>query len=146
MARKRSKSRKSRSTRRRRGMGAIGGQMTQLLGQVAGAVAAGFVAKQVTKALDKSSSTMDEKTKAAISAAVPVAVGFFLPKKGLVSDLATGMKIGGAAKLVSGLAGIGQIFTVPMVGAFDYRSEALPAAAGIPAIGGLSPMQIAAGV
>lgn len=97
------KRKKTRSYRRRRKMGAIGGDLLQKVGGVAaGAIAAQFVAKALPD-------TMNEKIKAAI----PLAAGIFLPKvmKGTLGEsLGAGMVAAGAIKLAQsfGIGGVGE--------------------------------------
>lgn len=126
MARRKKTSRKS-PRRRSRRMGAIGkAGVMELAYQVAGGIAASVVSKAVEKAL-ASQSSMDEKTKSLIANAVPVVAGFVLPQKSpLMKGLATGMKIAGATKLISGVAGIGRM------GALYNAEDFTPMIAGMP--------------
>lgn len=126
------KRRKSASKRKggRRIGAASGGAMSSVLGLVAGAAAA----KLVGNALPAS---MNDKVKAA----VPLAVGLFLPRfvKGkFVSDLAAGMVAGGGLGLVQSfnlpmLSGIGAypLLAPPQVAGY-YPDQAAPMVAGIP--------------
>ena len=83
---------KTKSYRRRRKMGAIGGDFLQKIGGVAaGAIAAQFVSKALPD-------TMNDKIKAAI----PLAAGIFLPRvmKGTLGEsLGAGMVAAGAINL-----------------------------------------------
>jgi hypothetical protein len=130
MARRR-KSVKRSVRRRSRKMGAISkGGLMDLAYQVAGGIAASVVSKTIKTALGKMEKPLDESTQDLISNAVPVVVGFVLPQKSaFTKNLATGMKIAGASKLVSsaaGLSGVGAMMfplqSTPMVGAIDERS------------------------
>jgi hypothetical protein len=104
MARRKRATKKRAIGRRRRmsGVGAMGSQITGALYTIAGAVAAGAVTKFLP-------STMNEKLKAA----VPVVVGFMLPKylKGNIGQgIGAGMVAAGGLKLVQSfgiLNGIG---------------------------------------
>lgn len=126
MARRKKTSRKS-PRRRSRRMGAIGkAGVMELAYQVAGGIAATAVSKAIEKAL-ASQSSMDEKTKSLIANVVPVVAGFVLPQKSpLMKGLATGMKIAGATKLISSVAGIGRMGAM-----YDYMGET-PFIAGVP--------------
>ena len=120
---RRKRATKKRTTRRRRmsGVGAMGSQVTGALYTIAGAVAAGAVAKFLP-------STMNEKLKAA----VPVVVGIMLPKylKGNIGQgVGAGMVAAGGLKLVQSfgiLNGIGAYagYQVPQV-AGSYNNAGL---------------------
>lgn len=134
MARRR-KSVKRTSRRRSRKMGAISKSgLMDLAYQVAGGIAASAVSKAVKTALG--STSMDDKTKGLVADAIPVVVGFVMPQKSpLLKGLATGMKIAGATKLISGATGLGrfgammnfndvpQVAGIDMPMATDYRSS-----------------------
>lgn len=101
---RRKRATQKRTTRRRRmsGIGAMGGQITDALYTIAGAVAAGAVTKFLP-------ATMNEKLKAA----VPVVVGIMLPKylkSNIGAGVGAGMVAAGGLKLVQSfgiLNGIG---------------------------------------
>ena len=135
MRRRKSHSKK-RSPRRRRGMGAIGkASMGTALYTIAGAAAAAAVTKFVPIANDK------------IKAAVPLALGLFLPKmiKGNVGQgLANGMIAVGGLKLVQSfgvLNGVGGVdapnYSVPSIAAVYNRSGLVDSSYVTPAIAGL---------
>jgi hypothetical protein len=109
---------KRKSSRRRSRMGAIKSSMLMDLAyNVAGGIAAKYVSGAVSTALP---STLSDKTKSAIAAALPIAVGMFLPKKSAaLKGIATGMQVVGAVNLVSGLAGMAGVGVVP---GFDYQA------------------------
>jgi len=124
MARRKRATKKRAIGRRRRmsGVGAMGSQITGALYTIAGAVAAGAVAKFLP-------STMNEKLKAA----VPVVVGFMLPKylKGNIGQgIGAGMVAAGGLKLVqsfgilSGINGGYSGYQVPQV-AGNYNNAGL---------------------
>jgi len=135
MARRRKTTRKSVRRSRSRKMGAISKSgLMDLAYNVAGGIAAGYVSKAVETAL-ASQSSLSDKTKSAIATAVPLAVGFFMPQKSpALKNVATGMKIAAASKLVvglTGMAGMGALMLpiqeTPLIagiedGATDYRS------------------------
>ena len=120
---RRKRATKRRTTRRRRmsGIGAMGSNVTTAIYTIAGAVAAGAVAKFLP-------STMNEKLKAA----VPVVVGIMLPKylKGNIgAGVGAGMVAAGGLKLVQSfgiLNGIGAYagYQVPQV-AGHYNNAGL---------------------
>ena len=111
---RRKRATKRRTTRRRMsGVGAMGSQVTSAIYTIAGAVAAGAVAKFLP-------STMNDKLKAA----VPVVVGIMLPKylKGNIgAGVGAGMVAAGGLKLVqsfgilNGIAGGYAGYQVPQV-------------------------------
>ena len=120
---RRKRATKRRTTRRRMsGVGAMGSQVTNAIYTIAGAVAAGAVAKFLP-------ATMNDKLKAA----VPVVVGIMLPKylKGNIgAGVGAGMVAAGGLKLVQSfgiLNGIGASYTnyqVPQV-AGSYNNAGL---------------------
>lgn len=135
MRRRKSHSKK-RSTRRRRGMGAVGKVgMSSALYTIAGAVAAQAVAKFVPITNEK------------IKAAIPVAVGLFLPKfiKGSVGQgLGNGMVALGGLKLIQSfgvLSGLGGVdapgYSVPSISAIYNRAGIVDNSYATPAIAGL---------
>jgi len=139
------KTKKSHTTRRRSRMGAINkAGIMDLAYNVAGGIAAGFVSNGVEKAL-ASQSSISDNTKVLIANAVPVIVGFVIPQKNpMLKNLALGMKIAGASKLVgnlTGLAGVGAVYnamyTTPQIAGVetDYRSSTLT-----------NPLLVAAGI
>ena len=115
--RRRKAARKSPRRRRMSGMGKVGGAASTVLYTVAGAAAAQLVGKFLPAA------TNDK-----IKAAVPVAVGLFLPKfvKGAAGQgLAAGMIAVGGLKLVQSfgvLNGIGAVSST-----VDYKAPAIAA-------------------
>jgi hypothetical protein len=124
MARRKRATKKRAIGRRRRmsGVGAMGSQITGALYTIAGAVAAGAVTKFLP-------STMNEKLKAA----VPVVVGFMLPKylKGDIGQgIGAGMVAAGGLKLVqsfgilNGIGGGYSGYQVPQV-AGNYNNAGL---------------------
>jgi hypothetical protein len=138
MRRKKSSS-KRRSPRRRR-MGAISGAgMGSALYTIAGAVAAQAVTKFVPIANDK------------IKAAVPVALGLFLPKliKGSVGQgLGTGMVAVGGLKLIQSfgvLSGLGGVdapgYSVPSISAVYNKAGLVDNSYMTPAISGLAGLE-----
>ena len=112
---KRKKAKKS-FRRRSRRMGAISKTgLMDLAYQVAGGIAASAVSKAVKTALG--STSMDEKTQGLVADAIPVVVGFVMPQKSpLLKGLATGMKIAGATKLISGATGLGRFGAIMNIG------------------------------
>jgi hypothetical protein len=124
------KRRKSASKRKggRRIGASSGGAMSSVLGLVAGAAAA----KLVGNALPAS---MNDK----VRAAVPLAVGLFLPRfvKGkFVADLSAGMVAGGGLGLVQSfnlpmLSGIGAYPLLPAPSVAGYPDSAAPMIAGM---------------
>lgn len=136
---RRRKTRKSAPKRRRRmsGMGNIGGNVTSILYVVAGAAAAQFVGKLLPAA------TNDK-----IKAALPLAVGVFLPKfvKGPAGmGLASGMIAVGGLKLAQSfgvLNGIGMVsnvasYELPSVAAYYNREGLVDKSYMTPSIAGL---------
>jgi hypothetical protein len=136
---RRRKAAKKRSPRRRRmsGIGKVGGAATTVLYTVAGAAAAQLVGKFLPAA------TNDK-----IKAAVPVAVGLFLPKfvKGAAGQgLAAGMIAVGGLKLVQSfgvLNGIGAFaanvdYQLPSVAAYYNREGLVDKSYMTPSIAGL---------
>lgn len=128
-----------RSPRRRRmsGIGKVGGAASTVLYTVAGAAAAQLVGKFLPAA------TNDK-----IKAAVPVAVGLFLPKfvKGAAGQgLAAGMIAVGGLKLVQSfgvLNGIGAVandadYKAPMIAAYYNREGLVDKSYMTPSIAGL---------
>jgi len=121
MARRKRATKRRTSRRRMSGVGAMGSQVTNAIYTIAGAVAAGAVAKFLP-------STMNEKLKAA----VPVVVGIMLPKylKGNIgAGVGAGMVAAGGLKLVQSfgiLNGIGAYagYQVPQV-AGSYNNAGL---------------------
>jgi hypothetical protein len=136
---RRRKAAKKRSPRRRRmsGIGKVGGAATSVLYTVAGAAAAQLVGKFLPAA------TNDK-----IKAAVPVAVGLFLPKfvKGAAGQgLAAGMIAVGGLKLVQSfgvLNGIGEVasdvfYKAPQIAAYYNREGLVDKSYMTPSIAGL---------
>jgi hypothetical protein len=136
---RRRKAAKKRSPRRRRmsGIGKVGGAATTVLYTVAGAAAAQLVGKFLPAA------TNDK-----IKAAVPVAVGLFLPKfvKGAAGQgLAAGMIAVGGLKLVQSfgvLNGIGEMasdvfYKAPQIAAYYNREGLVDKSYMTPSIAGL---------
>jgi len=116
MARRR-KSKVMRRRTSRRSMGAVGANMaSEILSVTAGAVIASKVIQMVSGRLD-----------AKIAAAVPVAVGVFLPKfvkNPMAKGIANGMIAVGGQKLVgSFLPGLGQTDDVVLVSGLDEIGE-----------------------
>jgi hypothetical protein len=135
MRRRKSHSKK-RSPRRRRSMGGIkAAGMSSALYTIAGAAAAAAVTKFVPIANEK------------IKAAVPLAVGLFLPKfiKGNAGQgLAAGMVAVGGLKLVqsfgvlNGVGGVdGPNYSVPAISAVYNRSGLVDSSYMTPAIAGM---------
>jgi hypothetical protein len=135
---RRRKAAKKRSPRRRMsGIGKVGGAATTVLYTVAGAAAAQLVGKFLPAA------TNDK-----IKAAVPVAVGLFLPKfvKGAAGQgLAAGMIAVGGLKLVQSfgvLNGIGEVasdvfYKAPQIAAYYNREGLVDKSYMTPSIAGL---------
>lgn len=134
--RRRKSSSKRRAPRRRRGMGAVGkAGMSSAIYTIAGAAAAAAVTKFVPIANDK------------IKAAVPLALGLFLPKfiKGSAGQgLAAGMVAVGGLKLVQSfgvLNGVGGVdapgYQVPQIAAVYNRAGLVDSSYMTPAIAGL---------
>jgi hypothetical protein len=134
--RRRKSSSKRRAPRRRRGMGAVGGAgMTSALYTIAGAAAAAAVTKFVPIANEK------------VKAAVPLALGLFLPKfiKGNVGQgLGAGMVAVGGLKLAQSfgvLNGVGAVdgpgYSVPAISAVYNRSGLVDSSYMTPAIAGM---------
>lgn len=136
---RRRKAAKKRSPRRRRmsGIGKVGGAASTVLYTVAGAAAAQLVGKFLPAA------TNDK-----IKAAVPVAVGLFLPKfvKGAAGQgLAAGMIAVGGLKLVQSfgvLNGIGEVasdvfYKAPQIAAYYNREGLVDKSYMTPSIAGL---------
>jgi len=122
MARRKRATKRRTSRRRMSGVGAMGSQVTNAVYTIAGAVAAGAVAKFLP-------ATMNDKLKAA----VPVVVGIMLPKylKGNIgAGIGAGMVAAGGLKLVQSfgiLAGVGGAYSgyqVPQV-AGSYNNAGL---------------------
>jgi hypothetical protein len=140
MARRKKTSRKRTTYRRRKmsGIGAVGEMASNVLYAVAGGVMAGAVVKYLP-------STLNDK----IKAAVPVAVGLFLPRfvKGNAgAGIGAGMVAVGGLKLFSSLVpnlAIGQIdspsYQVPAISGYNNgmsnSSYLTPAIAGLDEIG-----------
>jgi hypothetical protein len=139
MARRKKTSRKRTTYRRRKmsGIGAVGEMASNVLYAVAGGVMAGAVVKYLP-------STLNDK----IKAAVPVAVGLFLPRfvKGNAgAGIGAGMVAVGGLKLFSSLVpnlAIGQIdmpgYQVPAISGYNNMSNSsylTPAIAGLDEIG-----------
>jgi hypothetical protein len=139
MARRKKTSRKRTTYRRRKmsGIGAVGQMASNVLYAVAGGVMAGAVVKYLP-------STLNDK----IKAAVPVAVGLFLPRfvKGNAgAGIGAGMVAVGGLKLFSSLVpnlAIGQIdmpgYQVPAISGYNNMSNSsylTPAIAGLDEIG-----------
>lgn len=139
MARKKKASRKTSRRRRMSGIGAVGSMASSVLYAVAGGVMAGAVVKYLP-------STLNDKVKAA----VPVAVGLFLPRfvKGNAgAGIGGGMVAVGGLKLFSSLVpnlGIGQIdmpgYQVPAISGYNNAgltdsAYMTPAIAGLDEIG-----------
>jgi hypothetical protein len=116
------------------GVGAMGSQVTNAVYTIAGAVAAGAVAKFLP-------STMNDKLKAA----VPVVVGIMLPKylKGNIgAGVGAGMVAAGGLKLVQSfgiLNGIGAYagYQVPQIAAAYNTNGLVDSSYMTPAIAGL---------
>ena len=135
--RRRKAARKSPRRRRMSGMGKVGGAASTVLYTVAGAAAAQLVGKFLPAA------TNDK-----IKAAVPVAVGLFLPKfvKGAAGQgLAAGMIAVGGLKLVQSfgvLNGIGALssnvdYKAPAIAAYYNREGLVDKSYMTPSIAGL---------
>ena len=135
--RRRKAAKKSPRRRRMSGMGKVGGAASTVLYTVAGAAAAQLVGKFLPAA------TNDK-----IKAAVPVAVGLFLPKfvKGAAGQgLAAGMIAVGGLKLVQSfgvLNGIGAMsndadYKAPMIAAYYNREGLVDKSYMTPSIAGL---------
>lgn len=139
MARKKKASRKTSRRRRVSGIGAVGSMASSVLYAVAGGVMAGAVVKYLP-------STLNDKVKAA----VPVAVGLFLPRfvKGNAgAGIGAGMVAVGGLKLFSSLVpslAIGQIdmpgYQVPAISGYNNAgltdsAYLTPAIAGLDEIG-----------
>ena len=118
---KRRKSKKV-SHRRRRKVGAMGGKVGQFLQMVVGGVAAQYSGKLVDKlpfVKDQS-----ETVKGYVKSALPIAIGYGLPKLVKGTDyIGAGMIVGGGIKLVQTV--------VPAIGAMDFYSNKR-----VPKIGG----------
>lgn len=136
--RRKSYKRKSAPRRRRRmsGIGAVGSTAMSVAYTIAGGVAAQLVSKYVPVANEK------------IKAAIPVAVGLFLPKfvKGAAGQgLANGMIAVGGIKLVQSfgvLNGIGAVasdsdYKTPMIAAMYNREGLVDTSYMTPSIAGL---------
>jgi len=136
---RRKRATKRRTTRRRRmsGIGAMGSNVTTAIYTIAGAVAAGAVAKFLP-------STMNEKLKAA----VPVVVGIMLPKylKGNIgAGVGAGMVAAGGLKLVQSfgiLNGIGAYagYQVPQVAGHYNNAGLVDTSYMTPSIAGMDEM------
>jgi len=137
---RRRKSSSKRRTTRRRHIGAIGkAGMGTALYTIAGAAAAAAVVKFVPIANDK------------IKAAVPLALGLFLPRfiKGSVGQgLANGMVAVGGLKLVQSfgvLNGLGGVdapqYSVPSISAIYNKSGLVDSSYMTPAISGLAGLE-----
>jgi len=135
--RRRKAAKKSPRRRRMSGMGKVGGAASTVLYTVAGAAAAQLVGKFLPAA------TNDK-----IKAAVPVAVGLFLPKfvKGAAGQgLAAGMIAVGGLKLVQSfgvLNGIGAVssnvdYKAPAIAAYYNREGLVDKSYMTPSIAGL---------
>jgi hypothetical protein len=135
--RRRKAAKKSPRRRRMSGIGKVGGAASTVLYTVAGAAAAQLVGKFLPAA------TNDK-----IKAAVPVAVGLFLPKfvKGAAGQgLAAGMIAVGGLKLVQSfgvLNGIGAVandadYKAPMIAAYYNREGLVDKSYMTPSIAGL---------
>ena len=135
--RRRKAAKKSSRRRRMSGIGNVGGAATSVLYTVAGAAAAQLVGK-----------FLPEATNDKIKAAVPVAVGLFLPKfvKGAAGQgLAAGMIAVGGLKLVQSfgvLNGIGAVssnvdYKLPAVAAYYNREGLVDKSYMTPSIAGL---------
>jgi len=135
--RRRKAAKKSSRRRRMSGIGKVGGAATSVLYTVAGAAAAQLVGKFLPAA------TNDK-----IKAAVPVAVGLFLPKfvKGAAGQgLAAGMIAVGGLKLVQSfgvLNGIGAFasdvdYKAPQIAAYYNREGLVDKSYMTPSIAGL---------
>lgn len=135
--RRRKAAKKSSRRRRMSGIGKVGGAATSVLYTVAGAAAAQLVGRFLPAA------TNDK-----IKAAVPVAVGLFLPKfvKGAAGQgLAAGMIAVGGLKLVQSfgvLNGIGAVsndaeYKAPMIAAYYNREGLVDKSYMTPSIAGL---------
>tara|TARA_R110002126_G_scaffold288316_2_gene441948 strand:- start:1198 stop:1629 length:432 start_codon:yes stop_codon:yes gene_type:complete len=135
--RKAASKRKSYRRRRMSGIGKVGGAATSVLYTVAGAAAAQLVGKVLPAGIN-----------AKITAAVPVAVGLFLPKfvKGPAGQgLAAGMIAVGGLKLMQSfgvLNGIGAMsndadYKAPMIAAYYNREGLVDKSYMTPSIAGL---------
>lgn len=135
--RRRKAAKKSPRRRRMSGIGKVGGAATTVLYTVAGAAAAQLVGKFLP-------ATVNDK----IKAAVPVAVGLFLPKfvKGAAGQgLAAGMIAVGGLKLVQSfgvLNGIGEMasdvfYKAPQIAAYYNREGLVDKSYMTPSIAGL---------
>ena len=135
--RRRKAARKSPRRRRMSGMGKVGGAASTVLYTVAGAAAAQLVGKFLPAATNEK-----------IKAAVPVAVGLFLPKfvKGAAGQgLAAGMIAVGGLKLVQSfgvLNGIGAFasnvdYKAPQIAAYYNREGLVDKSYMTPSIAGL---------
>lgn len=135
--RRRKAAKKSSRRRRMSGIGKVGGAASSVLYTVAGAAAAQLVGKFLPAA------TNDK-----IKAAVPVAVGLFLPKfvKGAAGQgLAAGMIAVGGLKLVQSfgvLNGIGAVandadYKAPLIAAYYNREGLVDKSYMTPSIAGL---------
>lgn len=135
--RRRKAAKKSSRRRRMSGIGKVGGAASSVLYTVAGAAAAQLVGRFLPAA------TNDK-----IKAAVPVAVGLFLPKfvKGAAGQsLAAGMIAVGGLKLVQSfgvLNGIGAVsndadYKAPMIAAYYNREGLVDKSYMTPSIAGL---------
>ena len=134
MARRKRATKRRTSRRRMSGVGAMGSQVTSAIYTIAGAVAAGAVAKFLP-------ATMNDKLKAA----VPVVVGIMLPKylKGNIGQgVGAGMVAAGGLKLVQSFGirnGIGAYagYQVPQIAAAYNTSGLVDSSYMTPAIAGM---------
>ena len=97
-------------------MHGVGGMITDSLLTIGGGILGQYASSFASTQLSKSS--MSEKNKAYISAAVPVAVGLVLPKiikNPMVKNLSTGMLVIGGVKLVQSTGVISGIYSPAMV-------------------------------
>ena len=130
MARRKRATKRRTSRRRMSGVGAMGSQVTNAVYTIAGAVAAGAVAKFLP-------GTMNDKLKAA----VPVVVGIMLPKY-LKGNIGAGMVAAGGLKLVQSfgiLNGIGAYagYQVPQVAGHYNNAGIIDTSYMTPAIAGM---------
>lgn len=116
MARKRKAKKVSHRKTRKRSMHGVGGMITDSLLTIGGGIIGQYASGLAATLLSKSS--MSEKNKTYISAAVPVAVGIVLPKiikNPMVKNLSTGMLVIGGVKLVQSTGVISGIYSPAMV-------------------------------
>ncbi len=101
---------------KKRGMHGISGMITDSLLTIGGGILGQYASSFATSQLSKS--TMSEKNKAYIAAAVPVAVGLALPKiikSPMAKNIGTGMLVIGGVKLAQSTGVISGIYSPAMV-------------------------------